>query len=84
MAANGKPMRAATRAITSLPRSVPAANTAVAPTLSAAWTTVDARASGAKGCTASNEIDRGSPKLRARVSVWRDASLPSIRTRTVI
>ena len=39
--------------------SVPAANTAVAPTLSAAWTTIDARASGANGRTASNEIESG-------------------------
>ncbi len=57
LAANGRPIRAATRAITSLPRSVPAAKTAVG----SRWAIAAASASGANGWNASIAIDCGSP-----------------------
>ena len=83
LAASGSPMRAANRAMTSLPRSVPAATTADAFMSSAARARIAASASGAKGCTASIETDCGSPNLRARASACFEASLESIKTMTV-
>ena len=84
LAANGRFVRAASRAMTSLPLSVPAANTAAAFSSSAARASMPARASGANGSTAFIQSDCGSPNRRASVSVCRDASVPSIKTKTLI
>ena len=83
-AASGRPLRAASRAITSWPRSVPAASTAEACSSSAAPCRIAATASGAKGSTAFIcTACIGSPNFRASVSVCREASPGSIRTRTL-
>src|SRR5581483_7958975 len=68
LAASGSPVRAERRAITSLPRSVPAAKTAAAPRSSAARWRMAARASGANVSTAAEcTACTGSPNVRARV-----------------